>query len=110
MTTPGQFTLRSQNLGSLPIVNFFLARMGVADHLATYLPPGDVRLRLAPAAVIEVVVRNIVAGHRPVYALGEWAAPYDPAVLGLGQVTPKRSTTTGSAGRLTGSSTPTGRA
>jgi len=58
--------------------------MGVADHLATYLPPGDVRLRLAPAAVIEVVVRNIVAGHRPVYALGEWAAPYDPAVLGLG--------------------------
>jgi Domain of unknown function (DUF4277) len=31
-----------------------------------------------------LVVRNLVAGHRPVYALGEWAAPYDPAVLGLG--------------------------
>jgi len=23
------------------------------------------------------------ARHRPVYVLGEWAAPYDPAVLGL---------------------------
>ena len=83
MTTPGQFTLHSQNLGSLPIVNFFLARIGLADHLRNYLPPGDARLRLAPAAVVEVVVRNLVAGHRPVYALGEWAAPYDPAVLGL---------------------------
>ncbi|HZJ03949.1 MAG TPA: DUF4277 domain-containing protein, partial [Nocardioidaceae bacterium] len=84
MTTPGQFTLRSQHLGCLPIVNFFLTRMGLADHLRTYLPHDDARLRLAPAAVIAVVVRNVVAGHRPLYALGEWAAPYDPAVLGLG--------------------------
>jgi len=35
--------------------------------------------------VIAVVVRDIVVGHRPVYALGEWAARYDdPTVLGLG--------------------------
>jgi transposase len=83
MATPGQFTLRSQTLGCLPVVNFFLARMGVADRLETYLPNDDARLRLAPAAVIAVVVRNIVAGHRPVYALGEWATPYAPDVLGL---------------------------
>ena len=83
MTTPAQFTLASQRLGCLPIVNFFLNRIGLAEHLARYLPADDVRLRLAPAAVIEVVVRNLVAGHRPVYALGEWAEPYDPAVLGL---------------------------
>ena len=83
MTTLGQFTLQSQNLGCLPIVNFFLARMGVADHLRTYLPPGDARLRLTPAAVVEVVVRNLVVGHRPVYALGEWAGAYDAGVLGL---------------------------
>jgi len=34
--------------------------------------------------VIRVVVANIAAGHRPVYALGDWAASSDPAVLGLG--------------------------
>lgn len=84
MTTPGPFTLRSQRLGCLPIVNFLLTRMGVAEHLQTYLPTDDPRLRLAPATVIAVLVRNIVAGHRPVYALGEWAASYEPAVLGLG--------------------------
>jgi hypothetical protein len=84
MTTPEPFALRSQRLGCLPVVNFFLARIGLAQHLQTYLPADDARLRLAPAAVIAVLVRNIVAGHRPVYALGEWAARYDPAVLGLG--------------------------
>lgn len=77
MSTPEPFTLRSQRLGCLPMVNFFLSRIGLARHLGTYLPADDPRLRLAPAAVIAV------AGHRPVYALGECAAPYDPAVLGF---------------------------
>lgn len=83
MGTPQPFTLRSQQLGCLPLVNHVLSRMGVTDHLRRCLPHDDARLRLAPATVIELVVRNIVAGHRPVYALGEWAARYDPTVLGL---------------------------
>ena len=33
--------------------------------------------------MIGVVVRNLVLGHRPVHALAEWAAPYDPTLLGL---------------------------
>jgi hypothetical protein len=77
------FKLRSQRLGCLPIVNFLLDRIGLAEQLQTYLPSDDPRLRLAPARVIAAVVRNIVADHRPVYALGEWAAPYDPSLLGL---------------------------
>ena len=40
-------------------------------------------MRLTPAAVVEQVVRNLVVGHRPLYALGEWAGAYDPGVLGL---------------------------
>ena len=81
--TPGQFTLRSQRMGALPLLNVFLARMGLFHHLQTYLPRDDARLRLAPAAVIGLVVRNIVVSRRPVYALGEWAAPYEQALLGL---------------------------
>lgn len=83
MGSPEPFRLRSQLLGCLPVVNHFLTRMRVGDQLGTYLPHDDARLRLAPATVIAVVVRNIVAGHRPVYALAEWAERYDPAVLGL---------------------------
>jgi len=83
-STPQRFGLRSQRLGCLPVVNFFLARLGLAEHLDRYLPRNDARLRLAPATVIQVVVANIAAGHLPVYALGDWAASYDPAALGLG--------------------------
>jgi len=77
--------LRSQRLGCLPIVNFLFERMGLAERLQSHLSTDDARLRLAPAAVIATVVRNIVAGHRPVYALAEWATSYDPTVLGLAQ-------------------------
>jgi transposase len=84
MATPERFGLRSQRLGCLPVVSFFLQRLGLGEQLGRYLPHDDVRLRLAPATVIQVVVANITAGHLPVYALGDWAASYDPAVLGLG--------------------------
>lgn len=84
MGSPERFTLRTETVGCLPIVNHFMGRMGVGERLGTYLPNNDSRLRLAPATVIAVVVRNIVVAHRALYAIGEWAAPYDPALLGLG--------------------------
>ena len=31
--TPEQFTLRSQRMGALPLLNYFVARMGLAVHL-----------------------------------------------------------------------------
>jgi hypothetical protein len=33
--------------------------------------------------VITLVVRNIILSHRPLYALGEWATPYEASLLGL---------------------------
>ena len=81
--TPEQFELRSQRMGALPLLGFFLERMGLAERLQSYLPRDDARLRLAPAAVIGVVVRNILVARRPVYGLAEWAAPYDQVLLGL---------------------------
>ena len=70
-------------MGALPLLGYFLERMGLAEHLQSYLPRDDARLRLAPAAVIGVVVRNILVARRPVYGLAEWAAPYDQVLLGL---------------------------
>lgn len=79
---PG-FTLRSERVGALPVVNHFLGRMGADDTLAAHVPADDRRLRLAPAAALGVVVRNLIIDHEPVYALGEWAAGYAPGLLGL---------------------------
>ena len=75
----GPYELTTQVLGPLPIVNAFCDRLGLSGLLETFLPHDDARLRLAPATAIGVVVRNLVLGREPVYALGEWAAPFDPA-------------------------------
>ena len=84
MTASGvPFELRSERLGCLPVLRYFLDRIGLDERLSRYLPADDPRLRLTPGAVVGVVVRNIVSGHRPLYALIEWAAPYDPSLLGI---------------------------
>src|SRR4029450_1862481 len=80
--TAGEFELRTEVLGALPVINHFLDRLGVARLLERYVAHDDRRLRLAPATAIGVVVRNLVAHRQPVYALGEWATPFDPALLG----------------------------
>src|SRR5664280_3111479 len=37
------------------------------------------RVKLAPAVAIRLVVTNLVLGREPLYGLGEWAARCDPA-------------------------------
>lgn len=75
--------LGTQVLGALPVINAFIDRLGLEALLAEHLPGVDARLKLAPAAAIGLVVRNLVIGRRPIYALGEWAAGFDAALLAL---------------------------
>ena len=79
----GPFALRSEVLGALPIIDHFLARLHVDDLLDAYVPSSDDRVRLAPAKALGTLVRNLAVDHEPVYALCEWAGPYDPALFGL---------------------------
>lgn len=78
-----EFGLCSQTVGGVPIVNQVLDRLGLPALLAGALPDDDARLKLAPAVAIRLVVTNLVLGREPLYGLGEWAARYDPALLGL---------------------------
>jgi transposase len=77
-----RFQLDSQTLGTLPILNAFLLRLGIDELLARALP-ADVRAALAPATALGVLVRAIAEGRGPLYELNEWAAERDPALLGL---------------------------
>jgi len=78
-----RFELSSERLGCLPVVDHFFQRMDFDGRLARYLESHDRRLRLTPGQVAGVVCRNLVVRHRPLYAIGEWAAAFDPALLGL---------------------------
>ncbi|MBK7019697.1 MAG: IS1634 family transposase [Candidatus Microthrix sp.] len=77
------FVLRTETLGAVPIVNHFLDRIGLDAIIDRFLPANDARLRLDPAVVIGVLVRNLTIDHQPIYALAEWAAGFDPALFGL---------------------------
>jgi hypothetical protein len=81
---PGSpWELRSHTIGELPLINRFMDRLGMDDLLARYVPNNDRRLRLSPAKALGLVVRNVLQARAPVYALREWAAAFDPALLGL---------------------------
>ena len=107
-SSTSRFELHTHRVGALAVVNHFLDRIGMDTALAAHVPADDRRLRLAPATALGVVVRNLIVDHEPVYALGEWAASYDPALLGLSSGEVSSSTMTGWVAASTGSSTPTG--
>src|SRR5665811_61761 len=83
MSQTEPFKLDSQALGALPIVCHFLQRMRLAATLERHLPEGDARVQLSAAAAIGVLVRNLCVEREPLYGLAEWAATFDPGLLGL---------------------------
>lgn len=79
----GSFRLESRSFGALPVVNHFLGRIGLDELLERYIPHTDRRCRIAPSRAIGLLLRNILLGRSPVYALEQWAAPFDPGLLGV---------------------------
>ena len=79
------FELTTRHLGALPIIDRFLARIGLRTLLERHLPAGDERVMLPAAVAIGVLVRNLCVAREPLYGLAEWAERHDPGLLGLGQ-------------------------
>lgn len=70
-------------IGAMPAVSAVLARLGFDAIVAAGLGEPGTRRGIAPATVTGVLVRNLAVGREPLYALAEWAAGYEPALLGL---------------------------
>jgi transposase len=79
----GRWTLRSEKIGALPILNHFLKRLRLEEFLGDCLPPGDRRVKVPAAKALLVLVRNLLVSREPLYGIGEWAAGYAPDLLGL---------------------------
>ena len=77
--------VEARRWGALPLVNAFMERLGMGVLLERHLPSKDPRQKLSHAKSIGVLVRNLVIARRPLYALGEWAAIREPALLGLAE-------------------------
>ncbi len=80
----GGQTLKTQNVGALPIIDHILGRMRLSDFLTDYLPEPDPRTKVTTQQGALVLLRNVLLSREPIYALGEWAESYAPDLLGLG--------------------------
>lgn len=83
LVDPTDMEIRREVVGGLPVVNAILARLGFDRLVEDYLAEPDIRVSLDSARVIGVVVRNLALGRAPIYGLGAWSEPFDPALLGL---------------------------
>ena len=77
----GPFELASSQLGALPVIDRFLARIDIAGTLARHLPAGDARTTLPAATAIGVLVRNLCVEREPLYGLAGWASAFEPGLL-----------------------------
>jgi transposase len=70
-----RFQLVCQGMGGLPILDAVIQRLGLWDDLAGAM--GQDRY----AEAILLLLKNIVVERNALYAIREWAAPYDPALV-----------------------------
>jgi hypothetical protein len=75
--------LNSRRIGALPILEHCLDRLRLREFLREHLPREDGRTRVPTATALLVLLRNLLTSREPLYGVGEWAARYEPHLLGL---------------------------
>ena len=77
------FTLRTEHLGPLPLVDHFLEHLGIDAALDRAVPTRDRRARLATGKALGVLLRSILVEREPIYRQHETVAAFGAAAFGL---------------------------
>jgi transposase len=86
-TESAQFELDSKTVGALPIINRIIERIGLPDILTAALPSRPSQ-KLSHVDAVLLFLRNILLERKPLYRLHEWAASFEPNLLGLASASP----------------------
>jgi transposase len=76
-------TLHIERLGPLPIINHFIARMGLDDALARHVP-SDQRCVIPHARALGVLLRSIIVEREPIYRQQETVHGFASGMFGIG--------------------------
>ena len=77
-----RFTLRTERLGPLPLVNHFIERVGLEDVLDRYVP-SDARCAVPHARALGVVLRSIIVEREPIYRQQETVQAFASGMFGI---------------------------
>src|SRR3989338_9192062 len=83
-TSSGTAQIATHFLGPHPIISHYLDRMNLEAILRDALG-GSRQGVLDHARTLMVLIHNILVSPAPLYRIAEWAAPWEPHVLGLTQ-------------------------
>ena len=78
-----RFTLHSERLGPLPLVNHFLQRIGLEQLLDRHVPTSDARCVVRHASALGVLLRSIIVEREPIYRQQETVHGFAPGLFGL---------------------------
>lgn len=83
LSRPADFSLKTERLGPLPLVNHFLERMGLAALLEKHVPTSDKRCRVPHSQALGVLIRSIVVEREPIYRAQETVHGFAAGLFGI---------------------------
>ena len=77
------FTLHTERLGPLPLINHFIERIGLHDTLSRHVP-SDSRCAVTLASALGVLLRSIIVEREPIYRQHETVHGFAGGMFGIG--------------------------
>ncbi len=76
------FTLRTERLGPLPLINHFIERIGLHETLSHFVP-SDRRCAITHANALGVLLRSIIVEREPIYRQQETVHGFADGMFGI---------------------------
>ena len=76
------FTLHTERLGPLPLINHFIERIGLHDTLSRHIP-SDARCSITHASALGVLLRSIIVEREPIYRQHETVHGFADGMFGI---------------------------
>lgn len=77
-----RFTLQSERVGPLPLINHFIERLGLEQALARHVP-SDARCAVPHARALGVLLRSIIVEREPIYRQQESVHGFASGMFGI---------------------------
>jgi transposase len=77
------FTLHTERLGPLPLINHFIERIGLHDILSRHVA-SDARCAVSHASALGVLLRSVIVEREPIYRQQETVHGFAHGMFGIG--------------------------